>query len=313
MNKHFINKQSINKQGINKQGINKQRQLILCAALAIFAFMSFSAYAAPRAKPVIAVKKAKIGEGVSKYGKKYLNLGTLWDEMEAAIQKNRKFTIVSRKKDVINDIREEQKFSESGLTAGNAAATGQIKNANFLILPTVQDFKFYRSSTPVPNLSNKYFRQDSGMLEVNAQIIDTSTGGIKTTFYLKASFSTKRQVVNGRGGVPNSIHFTRMAKKIAAQMTDQLVDAVFPMKILNVQGKQVWINRGKDGGLKKGDILKVFRPGIELIDPDTGESLGSAETEIGKIKVTRINPKFTTAEIMKGTEEMVEKGDIVRE
>ncbi len=293
--------------------MKKNNKIFLIAFMSLFAFVSIATYAAPRAKPVVAIKKAKVGEGVSKYGKKYLNLGTLWDEMEASIQKNRKFTLVSRKKDVLADIREEQEFAKSDLTAGNAAAEGQIKNANFLILPTVQDFKFYRSSTPVPNLDSKYVRVDSGMLEVNAQIIDTATGGIKTTFYLKASFATKKKVVNSRGGVPNSIHFTRMAKKIAAQMTDQLVDAVYPMKILNVQGSQVWINRGKDGGLKKGDVLKVFRPGIELIDPDTGDNLGSAETEVGKIKVTRVNPKFTTAEVVKGTEEIIEKGDIVRE
>ncbi|MCU7835837.1 MAG: hypothetical protein KZQ83_11380 [gamma proteobacterium symbiont of Taylorina sp.] len=293
--------------------MKNKNKLFLSGLLAIFCFVTLSAYAAPRAKPVVAIKKAKIGEGVSKYSKKFLNLSTLWDEMEASIQKNRKFTLVSRKKEVLQDIREEQEFAKSDLTAGNAAAEGQIKNANFLILPTVQDFKFYRSSKPVPNLSNKYLRVDSGMLEVNAQIIDTSTGGIKTTFYLKASFATKKQVVNGRGGAPNSIHFTKMAKKIAAQMTDQLVDAVYPMRILNVQGQQVWINRGKDGALKKGDVLKVFRPGIELIDPDTGESLGSAETEVGKIKVTRVNPKFTMAEILKDSVEPIEKGDIVRE
>ena len=62
-----------------------------------------------------------------------------------------------------------------------------------------------------------------------------------------------------------------MAKKVAAQMTDQLVDAVFPMKIININGKQVFINRGKDGGLKVGEVLKVFRPGEILIDPDTGK------------------------------------------
>ena len=232
--------------------------------------------------------------------------------METAIQKNRKFTLVSRKKEVLEDIREEQKFANSDLTAGNAAEEGQIKNANFLILPTVQDFKFYRSSTPVPNLENKYIRKDSGMLEINAQVIDTSTGGIKTTFYLKASFATGKKVVNSKSGVPNSIHFTNMAKDVSAQMTDQLVDAVFPMRVLNVQGKQIWINRGKDGGLRKGDELLVFRPGVELIDPDTGENLGSAETQVGKIKITRVNPKFTIAEIIKSGEELIEKGDIVR-
>ena len=275
--------------------------------------VSPSLHAATPAKPKVAIKTASIGEGISDYSKARLNLSIILDEMEASIQKTRKFDLLSRKKDVLESVTREQEFAKSEMTKGNAAPSGQLDNANFLILPTVQDFKFYRSSTPVPNLANKYVRQDSGMLEVNAQIIDTATGGIKTTFYLKSSFSTPKQVVNSKHGAPNSIHFTKMAKEISAQMTDQLVDAVFPMRVLNVQGNQVWINRGKDGGLKKGNTLKVFRPGIALIDPDTGENLGSAETFVGEIKVTRVNPKFTIAELVKGAEEPIEKGDIVRE
>lgn len=288
------------------------QRLLLLSLLLLLCFTAVSLHAAGKAKPVIAIKTAKVGEGVSQYSRKYLNLSTLQDEMEAAIQKNRKFALVSRKQEVLQELREEQEFAQSEFAAGNAADTGQLKNANFLILPTVQDFKFYRSIKPVPNLDSKYFRVDSGMLEINAQVLDTTTGGIKTTFYMKASFSTPREVVNSKHGVPNSIHFTNMAKKVAAQMTDQLVDAVFPMKVINRQAGQVFLNRGKDGGLKVGQVLKVFRPGITLIDPDTGENLGSAETEVGKVKVSRINPKFTIADITAGEAE-IDKGDIVRE
>jgi hypothetical protein len=283
--------------------------MIACAVL--LTAITFDASGAERAKPVVAIKEAKIGEGVSKFAVQYLNTSTLWDEMEAAIQKNRKFELVSRKKEVLQELRDEQEFAKSDLAAGNAASEGQFKNANFLIIPTVQDFKFYRSSQAVPNLDNKYKRTDSGMLEVNAQVLDTSTGSIKTTFYLKSSFATKTEIVNSKSGAPNSVHFTKMAKDVSAQMTDQLVDAVFSMQIINIQGKQVFINRGQDGGLEVGTVLKVFRPGIALIDPDTGESLGSAETEIGKIKVTRVNPKFTIAEVAV-SEEPFDKSDIVR-
>ncbi len=290
-----------------------QRPVFFLTLLAIiWLALPLSAQAA-KAKPRVAIKMPTVGEGVSKYAKRYLNLTTLLDEMEASIQKTRKFELLSRKKAVLQEIREEQQFAKSDLTKGNAAAEGQMENANFLILPVVQDFKFYRSSKPVPNIANKYVRQDSGMLELNAQVIDTSTGGIKTTFYMKSTFATGKKVVNSKGGAPSSVYFTKMAKAVAAQMADQLVDAVFPMKVLNVQGDQVWINRGKDGGLKKGDVLKVFRPGVALIDPDTGENLGSAETEIGKIKVVRINPKFTIAKVItKGATEPVQRGDIVR-
>lgn len=285
-----------------------RKQLMALAIISLI--FNFSIVLASE-KPRVAIMEPTIGEGVSKWSKKYLNLSTILDEMEASIQKTRKFEILSRKEAVLKSILKEQDFAESDITAGDAAPKGQIKNANFQIIPVVQDFKFYRSSKPVPNLESKYFRTDSGMLEINAQVIDVATGGIKATFYMKSSFGTKRQIVNSKRGVPNSVHFTKMSKSVSAQMADQLVDTVFPMKVLNAQGNQIWINRGKDGGLKKGDTLIVFRPGVDLIDPDTGENLGSAETEIGEVKVKRVNPKFTIV-MGKNLSEPAQKGDIVR-
>ncbi len=272
-----------------------------------------SVFAVEIEKPVVAIKMATIGEGVSDYSRKHLNLSTILSEMEASIQRNRKFSLVSRQEAVMEDIRKEQNFANSELSSGNAAAEGQLKSANFLILPTVQDFKFYRAYTAVPNLNNKYVRTDSGMLEINVQVVDTSSGAIKSTFYLKDSFATGKKVVNGKRGAPNSVHFTKMAKSISGKMTDQLVDIVFPMQVLAIQGNQVFINRGQDGGLKTDQKLKVFRPGIELIDPDTGENLGSAETLVGTIQVARINPKFTIANVVEmSVNEVLQKGDIVR-
>ena len=264
-------------------------------------------------KPRVAVKEASIGDGVRSSAKTHLNLQTILASMEKALVSARKFEVLTRDSAKLKDLRDEQKFDKSSLTKGGTALEGGLGTANFLILPTVQDFKFYRSSKPVPNLSGKYKRSDYGMLEIAAQVIDTTTGGIKTTFYLKAKFSTRSQVVNGRGGSPNTVHFTKMAEKVSAQMVDQLVDLVFPMKVLNVSSKQVFINGGQDGGLAKGDSLNVYRPGIALIDPDTGENLGSAETFIGNIKVIRVNPKFTIAEVQEKTlTEPVQIGDIVR-
>jgi len=280
-----------------------------------FAFIGsvFSVNAFASNKPRVAVKEAIIGEGVSNSAKSHLNLETLLASMEKSLVASRKFEVLTRDKTKLKNIRDEQKFDKSSLTKGGTALEGGLETANFLILPTVQNFKFYRSIKPVPNLEGKYKRQDSGMLEIAAQVIDTTTGGIKTTFYLKDKFATRSSVVNSRGGSPNSIRFTAMAEKVSAQMVDQLVDLVFPMKVLNVQSNQVYINRGLDGGLKKGEVLNIYRPGVALIDPDTGENLGSSETYIGEIKVVRVNPKFTITEVnAKSLTEPVQTGDIVR-
>ncbi|MFC1776437.1 FlgT C-terminal domain-containing protein [Pseudomonadota bacterium] len=291
--------------------INRFKPFLAMSLLLLVSLVYTSAQAAE--KPRVAVKEPIIGEGIGTSTAAQVNLEKLLAEMEASLLATRKFEVLSRDQSKLAAIREEQNFASSSLTKGNAAEQGGIENANYLVIPTVTDFVFYRSTKPVPNLRDKYVRTDSGRLEIDAQIIDTVTGAIKTTFYMKSTFATKDEVVNTKGGSPSTVHFTKMAKSVSAQLADQLVDAVFPMRVLNVQNNQVWINRGQDGGLDTGDILNVYHPGVALIDPDTGDNLGSAEAFAGKIKVTRVNPKFTITEVVEDQSgSPIAKGDIVR-
>ncbi len=267
-------------------------------------------------QPAVAIKEPKVGEKVNKYARRHLNLELLWAELENAFRATRKFRVVSRNTEVMQDIREEQKFAESDLAKGDAASTGELSNAHYLILPKVQNFKFYRSAKRLPNFDNKYRRQDSGMLHLTAQMVDTTSGQIVSTFDLKSNFATKSQIVNTNRGAPNNVYFTKMAKDVAAQLADQFVDAVYPMKVVKrTRRNQVIINRGKDGGLKKGQKYEVFYAGEALVDPDTGESLGSGEEYVGKVEIVRINPKVSYAKIIEEADPEngpIGVGDILR-
>ena len=275
-----------------------------------------SGYALPALalqKPRVAILEAKVSDKVSKYARKHLNLEKLQAEMEASFLAARKFEVVTRNKESLGVILDEQQFANSDYSAGDAAESGKLQNANFLIRPEVHIFSFYASTHKVPHLQSKYFRTDHGVLEINAVVLDTKTGQVKTTFALKSTFGTKERMVNHKGGVPSPVYFTKLAKNVSAQMVDQFLDLVFPVKIIKVKNLQVYLNRGKDGGFKKGQVLKVFAPGEELIDPDTGENIGSAEEYVGKIEITRVNPKFTIAKILpKSREGDITKSCIVR-
>ncbi len=286
--------------------------LIACLTLVIIV----SSYALPALalqKPRVAILEAKVSDKVPKYARKHLNLEKLQAEMEASFLAARKFEVVTRNKESLGVILDEQQFAKSDYSAGDAAESGKLQNANFLIRPEVHIFSFYASTHKVPHLQSKYFRTDHGVLEINAVVLDTKTGQVKTTFALKSSFSTRERMVNHKGGVPSPVYFTKLAKDVSAQMVDQFLDLVFPVKIIKVKNMQVYLNRGKDGGFKKGMVLKVFAPGEELIDPDTGENIGSAEEYVGKIELTRINPKFSVAKILPKTREGdITEGCIVR-
>lgn len=256
-------------------------------------------FAASTVQPAVAIKEPIIAETVSKHLKSRLNTDTIRSEMEASFRATRKFRVLSRDKQTLKAVLDEQEFAQSDFSKGDAAESGNINNAHYLILPTIQDFKFYRKHTALPNFDSKYKRKDWGVLVVNAQMIDTKTSQIVTTFFLKATFATKEQIVNNNSGAPSSVYFSKMAKSVAAKLADQFVAQVYPMKVIKrTKTSQVIINRGKDGGLKIGDKLNVYFAGEALIDPDTGESLGSSEEFIGTVKVSRILPKITYAKIV---------------
>ena len=286
-----------------------------CAGLVLTAFLTQSILAAP-VQPAVAIKEPKVGEKVGKHVRRHLNIELLWAELEQSFRATRKFRVVTRNKEVLADIREEQKCAQSELAKGDAAATGEIANAHYLILPKVQNFKFYRSVTRLPNFDSKYRRQDSGLLHLTAQMVDTTSGQVVTTFDLTSRFATKPRIVNSKGGAPSNTWFTKMAKDVAAQLADQFVDAVYPMKVIKrTKRNQIIINRGKDGGLKIGQVYDVFYPGEELIDPDTGQSLGSGEEFVGKIEIVRINPKVSYAKIISEVDPEngpISVGDIIR-
>lgn len=292
--------------------MHSTRFVLLCVVCFIMTFFAGNICSAIE-KPTIAIKQAKVAESVSDSTKKNLNLDKLLAEMEASFLATRKFNVVTRNKDSMEAIRKEQQFSKSNFSTGDAAEAGQLKNADYLILPEVYRFAFYSKIHKVPNLQSKYFRRDYGTLEINAQIVDTKSGQITATFSLKDSFSTKERMVNKSGGVPNKKHFSDLAKGVSAQMADQFIALVFPVEIISVKGETVYLNRGQDGGFKKGDELSVYMKGEVLIDPHTGEQLGSAEEFVGKIKITRVNPKFTLAKVLpENLEGDVAVGCIVR-
>ncbi len=267
-------------------------------------------------QPSVAIKDPIVGDGIANYLKKLLDINQIRSEMEASFRATRKFRVLSRDKATLNAILEEQNFAQSDFAKGDAATAGELSNANYLIIPTITDFVFYRSHKALPNFDSKFKRTDSGRLLVSAQMLDTSTGQIVTTFSLKSTFATAPSVVNSKGGRPSRVYFTKMAKGVAAQLATQFVAQVYPMKVIKrTANGQLIINRGQDGGLKKGDKLAVFSAGEELIDPDTGESLGSSEEYIGEVRVTRINPKITYVKILKevdATNMPMTRGSILR-
>ena len=59
-------------------------------------------------------------------------------------------------------------------------------------------------------------------------------------------------------------------------------------------------------------MKEVFSTGEDLIDPSTGDSLGSTEDSLGKISIIRVAPKFSVAVPVAELSNQPKPGDTVR-
>jgi hypothetical protein len=97
-------------------------------------------------------------------------------------------------------------------------------------------------------------------------------------------------------------------------ITENMEKIPWSGKILKINADgTVLMKPGSEGNVEVGMEFFVFRKGEEIKDPDTGLSLGSEETNIGKVKVTEdaLKGKAAKAKVIQGADLKV--GDIIRD
>lgn len=76
-----------------------------------------------------------------------------------------------------------------------------------------------------------------------------------------------------------------------------MVAAIYPIQVVKVISKNTAaVSRG-EGSVKVGDWFTVFLMGEEMRDPQSGESLGVLEIEVGKGKITSVTPKYSVIKV----------------
>jgi hypothetical protein len=89
-----------------------------------------------------------------------------------------------------------------------------------------------------------------------------------------------------------------LTRTICEKVSNRVVDIAYPVRVIAKTGKIVTLNRGDGSDIATGQLWEVFALGEELIDPDTGVSLGREEVSVGTLRITRVNPKTSQGAIV---------------
>lgn len=245
------------------------------------------------------------------------------DMLTTALVKSGEYTVVERKD--VAAVLEEQRLGESGaVTQESATRLGKVLGVELAVVGSVTEFG--HSKQDIGGTVKGFglgVKKQKATVAVDVRLISTTTGEILKAEHVRReesssglSVSTREGSFNNASDFDNSIvgKATRAAiEDIVTLIRENAGETTWSGKVILVKEGTVYFKPGEDGGVKIGDRFAVFQKGEDLIDPDTGLSLGSEENKIGLLEVTGFageGSRVSKAVVKAGSG--IQTGDLVR-
>ncbi len=219
------------------------------------------------------------------------------DMLITELVKSGKYQVIERQ--ALDKIMQEQQLGQTGMiTPQSAAKVGQLLGVELAIIGSVTEFG-YKKSDVGGVLKKQGFglgvQSASASVGIDVRFVNTNTGEIIAADNVRKEESKKGLKLDTQQfSFKNKSEFdeslvgkaTRKAiEEIMTKLDNQLGNLPWQAKVIKVADNMVYINAGAEAGLHVGDVLVVVTRGEELVDPDTGLSLGAEEKQVGVIEV----------------------------
>lgn len=246
-----------------------------------------------------------------------------------------RFRMVERQ--AIGNVLQEQDFGASGRVAQpSAAQIGSVLGAEYLIEVVITSYEpgvagnnvnvgALASGTRLGGLlGNVHVGSKTSMIGMNFRLIDATTSEVIFTNQVDREIkdsgigfgAARFGSSNAMGGFMSQYSKTPIGQAVTAAINEGVYDLIAQIgarpasgSVVKADGQGIYLNLGA-GAVQVGDRLSLMSKGEALIDPETGISLGSQETEIGSVEVTSVQDRFSIARLTGG--QMPKTGDIVR-
>ena len=222
------------------------------------------------------------------------------DDIIMGLTNSKRFVLMEREQ--VDQVLDEKTFDAIASGGDIQSRLGELAGADYLIHGELNNFygKTIRKKVP-------YMDEVQAITTVNVEgvfrIVDVHTGAI---------ISSEKIIIKEK--IKDITDSTQIISQLITQYSTRsvakIVSRLYPVKVMGSADGTVYLNRGADSGLKVGEQFIVMRPGQALIDPDTGQSFGQAESKIATIQITDVEGARSRAQILSGSDPV--SGDILR-
>ena len=234
--------------------------------------------------------------------------------LTTTIQRSGRFDIVARED--LAEIIKEQDLAESGnvdVSDPQAARPGRLAGAGYVATVTVDNFQDVTSRA---NFAGQFGEEASErrtiQIQATLKIFESTTGTLKEPATITFERSALDDVLPGvqqQGRATNALIGT-VTREFASEAANEILNRLAPAKVIAYTMGVATINRGEGTGIEPGQFWELFFPGEAMIDPDTGENLGSEEIPVGWAKVVSVQPKFSRIQVIQDFG--IDRGTIAR-
>ena len=201
------------------------------------------------------------------------------------INRTKRFDIVARSK--IKAILKEQEIADSGdvnPADPQTARAFMMAGAKYVATVTVDNYQDIVEKMVIQGgFGAEEHERRTIQLQAVLQIFDTTTAVMLESASITLSESDTNSIMGGAretGNATNAL-IGGMTKTFAAKAANVIMNRLAPAKIIGYTMGNITFNRAEGTGVEVGQYWQVFHPGEEMIDPDTGESLGAEEIPLG--------------------------------
>jgi curli biogenesis system outer membrane secretion channel CsgG len=268
-------------------------KVLLVLSLICTSFMQLGA----QGLKTVAVSKVKANPSVlasAEQANKTLSIARMLEAVDgqiiSALQETRKFEVIARS--------DADALIEEAAAAGRSFDFGE---ADYLVVVTIDDFQDIVQTANFAAIG-KTAEKRLIRFSVVAKIYDAKTSKlIESANFQEEAMDLSEQVSNITTDNNQSMTdglLVGLTRTISEKVSNRVVDIAYPVRIIAKTGKIVTLNRGDGSDIAVGQMWEAFALGEELIDPDTGISLGREEVSVGTIRITRVSPKTSQAGII---------------
>ncbi|MBI5454665.1 MAG: hypothetical protein HY956_08565 [Deltaproteobacteria bacterium] len=217
-----------------------------------------------------------------------------------------------------DEMREQERLIElqqsGAVKTGKKDASVGFESVDFRITGAITSYSELEESSDVLLAQSK---TRIARVQVDYSLVDISTGMSLVSESGVGEYRKKTGGVLGMGSRSTADPGLRdgalrdALSKAMTKVIEKLNSIPFTTRVVLVEPGAVVIRAGTKSRLEPGTVLGVYRPGAELIDPDTGRSLGKRDRLIGEVIITaHQNEKISEASVKSGAG--FQAGDVVK-